>query len=102
MARRAPVAPDEAEEISAPPAHWPRFRLWAIALAAAIAAASGTLLLPPAISPAAPFWAPYFLDVLRFLVLWYLARVAVRSLFFLAEWMLEALLPMRHRTSPSD
>lgn len=85
-----------------PAARWPRFRLWAIALAAAIAAASGTLLLPPPISPAAPFWAPYLLYVLRFLVLWYLARVAVRSLFFLAEWMLEALLPIRHSASPSD
>ncbi|WP_308388941.1 hypothetical protein [Acidithiobacillus sp. AMEEHan] len=102
MAKQEPVLNEEADVAAAPAPRWPKFRLWAITLAAAIAAASGTLLLPPAISPAAPFWAPYLLDILRFLVLWYIAGVIVRSLFFLTEWLLEALLPPRQFSSSSD
>ncbi|MDD3760199.1 MAG: hypothetical protein PHO57_05120 [Acidithiobacillus sp.] len=102
MAKQELAANEEAEVATAPVPLWPKFRLWAIALAAAIAAASGTSLLPPAISSTAPFWAPYLLDALRFLVLWYVASVVVRSLFFLAEWLLEALLATRPFSSSSD
>lgn len=101
MARQEPVAEEEAE-VRSPPARWPRFRLWAISLAGGIAAASGTLLLPPPISLDAPFWAPYALDVLRFLVLWYLSRVLVRSFFTLAEWLFDTLFPPPQTISSND
>ena len=102
MAKQEPVASEDAAAPELPVARWPRFRLWAIALAAAIAAASGTILLPPAIPAAAPFWAPYALDIFRFLVLWYVARVLVRSLFSVAEWVFLALFPVQHKVSSID